>query len=118
MNLTPKSDAEEFNRFLFEEIDLNLYQHKFLRDFVEKALQEQSPLYNSSVINANDSGWILIIHSEMLLVYGHNWSSEQFQEISKIFDLNKYTNFTLSGEDELIDELINFYKPKNSKTVK
>lgn len=118
MNLTPKHNPDEFNQFLFEEIDLNLYQHKFLRDFIVKAQKGQSILYNSSVINTTDLGWILIIHSEMLLIYGHDWSTEQFQEISEVFDLNKYTNYTLAGEDELIEELINFYKPKNSQTEK
>ncbi len=118
MNLTPQHNPEEFNQFLFEEIDLDLYQHKFLRDTLVKAQRGQSTIYDSSVINTTESGWILIIHSEMLLIYGHNWSSKQFLEIRDIFDLNKYTNYTLAGEDELIEELINFYKPKNSQTEK
>jgi len=118
MNLTPKHNPKEFNRFLLEEIDLDLYQHKFLRDTIVKAQKGQSMITDLSVINTTDFGWILIIHSEMLLIYGHKWNAEQFQEISEIFDLNKYTNYTLAGEDELIEELINFYKPKNSQTEK
>jgi predicted GNAT family acetyltransferase len=118
VNLTPKHNPADFNRFLFEEIDLNLYQHKFLNDFVDKAKNGQVSFSDLSVINTTDKGWILIIHSEMLLIYGNNWSVEQFQEISEMFDLNKFTNYTLSGDDELIDQLILFYKPKNFEIEK
>lgn len=118
MNLTPKDNFEEFNRFLFEEVDLGLYQHKFLQDFINKVQQNKIIFYESSVINTNKNGWILIFHSEMLHVYGYKWRVEQFQEISEIFDLSKYTNYTLSGEDELIDELIKFYRPINSMIEK
>ena len=118
MNLTPKYNFEEFNRFLFEEVDLGLYQHKYLRNFINKVQQGKSTFYDLSVINTNGDGWIMIIYGEMLLVYGYNWKTDQFQEIRKIFDLNKYTNYTLSGEDELIDELMKFYNPKNYKIEK
>lgn len=112
MNLTPKNNIKEFNRFLFEEIDLNLYQHKFLNDYVSKATEGLLPLYELSVINISPNGWILILHGDVLLVYGERWDENQIQEISTIFDLNKYTNYTLSGDNKLIDKLIEFYKPK------
>lgn len=118
MNLTPKDNPEAFNRFLFEKIDLELYQHKFLNDCVDKARNGQKPIYDLSIINTSSSGWILIIHSEMLLVYGYNWSTDQIQEISEVFDLNIYTNYTIAGDDELIDELIKFYEPKNYEIEK
>jgi hypothetical protein len=118
MNITPKHDIEEFNRFLFEEIDMDLYQHKFLNDYVKKVKIGQNSVYDSSVINTSKDGWILILHGDVLFIYGHNWTVDQFQEIAEIFDLNKFKNCTLLGENELIDELIKFYKPKNSEIEK
>lgn len=118
MNLTPKSNAAEFNRFLLEEIDLDIYQHKFLKDYVDKAVQGKVPLYDMSVINTSPTGWIMILHGDLLLVYGHNWTENQIQDINEIFDLNKYTNYTLAGDRTVIEKLIEFYKPQNYKIEK
>jgi predicted GNAT family acetyltransferase len=118
MNLSPKHNPEEFRHFLFNEIDLDLYKHKFIRDLIIKAQSGLSSLYDKSLINITKEGWILIIHSEILLVYGHNWSIEQFDEIREIFDLNNFNNYTIAGEDELIEALIKFYNPINSHTEK
>jgi hypothetical protein len=119
MNLTPKNNIEEFNQFLFEQIDLNIYQHKFLNDYVDKAIKGLKPLYELSVLNTSqNNGWILILHGEMLLVYGENWNEIQIKEINEVFDLNKYTNYTLAGDNELIDKLIEFYKPINFEVEK
>lgn len=118
MNLTPKDNLSKFNRFLFEEIDLNIYQHKFLKDYVYKATQGTVPLYELSVINTSLNGWIMILHGEILLVYGDNWTENQIQEINEIFDLNKYTNYSLAGDGALIDKLLEFYKPKNFEIEK
>jgi hypothetical protein len=118
MNLTPKHNTEEFNKFLFQRIDLNLYRHKYLKDYINKVFNRQLQLYDSSVINTLNDGWIIILHGEMLLIYGDNWQRDQLKEIQEVFDLNKYTNFTLAGDNELIDEIINFYNPKNFKVDK
>jgi predicted GNAT family acetyltransferase len=119
MNLTAKNNTEQFNQFLFEEIDLNMYQHKFLKDYVDKATKGMKPLYDLSVLNISENnGWILILHGEVLLVYGENWNETQIKEINEVFDLNKYTNYALGGDNEIIDKLIEFYKPKNSEVEK
>lgn len=119
MNLTAKNNTEQFNQFLFEEIDLNMYQHKFLKDYVDKATKGMKPLYDLSVLNISENkGWILILHGEVLLVYGENWNESQIKEINEIFDLNKYTNYSLGGDNEIIDKLIEFYKPKNYEVEK
>jgi len=118
MNLTPKSNLAEFNRFLFQEIDLGIYQHKFLKDYLDKAKQGRVPLYESSVINTSRNGWLMILHGDVLLVYGDNWTEKQIEEINEIFDLNKYTNYSLAGDSTLIDKLLDFYKPKNFETEK
>lgn len=118
MNLTPKHNLTEFNRFLFEEIDLNIYKHKFLKDYVGKATKGQAPLYELSVINTLSDGWIMILHGDVLLVYGDNWTDNQIQEINEIFDLNKFTNYPLVGDSVLINKLLEFYKPKNYEIEK
>lgn len=118
MNLTPKNNLKEFNQFLFKEIDLDIYHHKFLKDYVDKAVKGEVPLYELSVINTSPDGWIMILHGDILLVYGDNWTEQQIQEINEIFDLNKYTNYSLAGDSALIDKLLEFYKPKNSEIEK
>jgi hypothetical protein len=118
MNLTPKNNLTEFNRFLFEEIDLDIYQHKFLKDYIDQAVKGIAPLNEQSVINISPNGWIMILHGDVLLVYGDNWAENQIREISEIFDLNKYTNYCLAGEGALIDKLLEFYKPKNFEIQK
>lgn len=118
MNLTPKDNLTEFNRFLFEEIDLDIYQHKFLKEYIHRAVQGVAPLNEQSVINSSSNGWIIILHGEVLLVYGYNWTENQIREIKEIFDLNKYTNYSLAGERALIDKLVQFYKPKNFEIEK
>jgi hypothetical protein len=36
MNITPKENLEEFNRFLFEKVGVELFQNKFLLDYLKK----------------------------------------------------------------------------------
>lgn len=118
MNLILKDYPDEFCNFLSEKINLELFQYKYLKDEIIKVRKGESQIYGSSIINATNTGWILILHCKMLLIYGQNWGNEQIQEISEEFNLNHYTNFTLAGEDELIDAIINFYNPKNFHTWK
>lgn len=118
MNITPKNNRDLFNQFLFNEIDLELYKHKFLNDYVQKAKTGSAPLYDLSVINKTPNDWILILHGDILLIYGDNWHENQFEEIKEVFDLNKYTNFSLCGDNKLIEKLIEFYKPKNFEIEK
>ncbi len=118
MNITPKNNIQKFNQFLFDEIDLDLYKYKFLNDYIRKATKGLAPLYDLSVLNTSENGWILILHGDVLLVYGDNWNENQIQEINEVFDLNKFTNFSLCGDNELIDKLIEFYQPKNFEIEK
>ena len=118
MNLTPKNNVQEFEQFLFEEIDLNLYEHKFLNDYVGKAIRGLAPLYELSVINTSPNGWIMILHGEILLVYGNSWNEQQIEEIKEVFDLNKFTNYSIAGDNIIIDKLIELYKPKNLEIEK
>lgn len=113
MNLTPQNNPTEFEKFLFQVIDIKLFQNKFLLDYLEDAIAGKKDLYDKSVINTTDNGWILILHGEVLLIYGENWCSDQFNEISKIIDLNQFTNFSIIGNSELISSLLDFYKIKD-----
>ncbi|MEP0266877.1 hypothetical protein [Dokdonia sp.] len=113
MNITPKDNNIEFNRFLSERLGLELYEDKFLRDYIKKAQSGALNLYDASLINVSDESWILILHGEVLLVYGKNWKKEQFSEIKEIFELNSYTNYSLAGNSELINDLIDFFKVDN-----
>lgn len=118
MNLTPTNNVHEFEQFLFAGIDLNLYEHKFLNDYIQKAINGSMPLYQLSVINTSLNGWLMILHGDVLLVYGNNWNINQIEEISEVFDLNKFTNYSITGDNAIIDELIKFYKPKNIEIEK
>lgn len=118
MNLNPVNDLVEFNRFLFREIDLEEYRFKYLNNYIQKARAGRVTIYETSVINISDAGWVLILHGDMLLIYGENWSIDQIHEVSEVFDLNNLTNFTLSGDEQLIDRIIEFYQPRNSEIKK
>ncbi len=110
MNLIPKNNPEEFNQFLIKKIELNLFKHKFLKDYIKKVKQGSKKLYDASLINTSDSGWILILLGDLLLIYGDNWNKTQFSEIKEVFDLNKFINYTIQGDSALIYELINYFK--------
>ena len=109
MNITPKKNPKEFEQFLFREIDLDLFEYKFLNDYVQGVMSGEKKLYDLSLINSTKESWILILHSEVLLIYGNNWNVSQFKEIKEIFDLNSFTNFTITGTSDLIYALMESY---------
>lgn len=109
MNFTVKYNKDEFNRLLFEKIKTNLFQFKFIIEYIKLTKKGLKTLYDSSIININKNGWILILHGDSLLIYGDNWTKEQFPELRKEFDLNRYNNYPLKGNSKLIYELIDFY---------
>lgn len=110
MNITPNDNPEEFNKILFQEIGINLFRHKYLKDYLDGVQSGSKKLYDASFINTTEKGWILILHGEILLIYGHNWNKSQFSEIKEIFDLNQYTNYVAGGDAKLINELIEFFQ--------
>lgn len=113
MNITPKGNPRDFNKFLLEKVQNNSYQYKFLNDYIQQAINGSKPLYDASLLNISGNGWILIIHGEVLLIYGEKWNKKQFQEIKDSFDLTKFNNYTVLGESHLIHELIDFFEIKN-----
>ncbi|MEP0270328.1 GNAT family N-acetyltransferase [Ekhidna sp.] len=118
MNLDPVNAQAEFNRFLLQEINLDEYRFKFLNDYIQRSIAGQARIYETSVLNISNNGWVLLLHGDMLFIYGENWSPNQIQEINEVFDLNVFTNFTLAGDDELIDQIIDYYQPRNSEVKK
>ena len=118
MNITPLNNTKKFNQFLFNEIDMKLYKYKFLRSYIDNAKDGIEPVYDQSVLNISEKGWILILHGSILLVYGENWNENQVHEINSVFNLNKFTNYALSGDLELIEKIIEIYKPYNTQVEK
>jgi GNAT superfamily N-acetyltransferase len=113
MNFNISQDI--FQKHLYKLAISKEYQYKFLRHELYKAIQGESKIYNDSILNIQDDGWILIIHSGALLVYGDNWKINQFEELKITFDLTKFTNYLMTGESSLIYSLLEFYKVTNYK---
>ena len=118
MNLTPKNNPVEFNEFLFKKVGLNLFKHKFLGEYIRGVQQGSKILYDASLLNTSENGWILILHGEILLIYGENWDKTQFQEIQEILELNKFTNYIIQGESKLIYSLIDYFKLEKYSMIK
>ncbi len=118
MNILPKNNPNEFNKFLFDQVNLDLYKYKFLKNYISSVQKGEKVLYDASVLNLQEKGWILILHGEELLVYGENWTEEQFREIASDLDFNKYRNYLVSGDSELIHSLISFNKLSNQHIEK
>jgi len=99
----------EFEAFLIGLANSGDYQYKFLRHEVRQAMEGKSRFYESSVLNIQGEGWILIIHSEAILAYGSNWSKSQLEEIKTGFDMTKCKNYLITGDSYLIKALIQCY---------
>ncbi|BDS10979.1 GNAT family N-acetyltransferase [Aureispira anguillae] len=115
MNILVKENKEKFNDFLYEKIDLRQFQYKYLRSYLQN---KNNKLYDSSLININEDSWILILDGDYLLVYGENWSREQFLEIKELIDWKSSNNFQVAGNSELIFDLIDFWGISNYKIEK
>jgi hypothetical protein len=87
--------------------------YKFLSHEVAKCMQGDSTFYDDSLLNIRGDSWILIIHSDAVMIYGHMWSSENFEEIKKGFDLSKFSNYLIIGDSLLIKALLEFYEIDN-----
>jgi predicted GNAT family acetyltransferase len=119
MNISAKENPSEFNHFLFTRIKLDQFQYKFLRHSLQLVKNGNETFYDTSFINENEEGgWILILHGAGLLIYGENWTIQQFSEIKRIFNHESYTNFLLSGDSEIIRNLIDTYEISNCQIEK
>jgi hypothetical protein len=116
MNITIKQN--EFFEFLDNNLDLTKYEYKFLRDEIQLVRTGRKSVHEDSFFNVQGDSWILVIHVESLLVYGNNWSTDQFEEIKQFFDLNKFTNYLIAGEAKLIASLTAFFKVNNLRIEK
>lgn len=113
MNLNPIDNQKEFDEFISSLLDDNLYQHKMLIDYINRAFQGTKSLYETSVLNISGDGWILILHGEYLIIYGQKWKKKQLEEINDLIDFKRFKNFGAFGDSELINELINLSKVDN-----
>jgi len=109
MIITPKTNPKKFSEFLKQLYNKNLYQYKFLNQYIKDAFAGKSVFYDGSVISIHDAGWIMILHGDVLSVYGECWKSIQFKEISEVFNLYQFTNYGISGDAKLIAALLDFF---------
>jgi len=110
MVITPKTNQAAFTEFLIEIRKRNLYQHKFLNHFLKSAMTGKVIVSDNSILSRSGNGWILLLHSDLLYVYGEHWDARQFTEIQESFELNKFGNLIISGESELIAALLSCFK--------
>lgn len=108
MNITPQTDQNEFKRILTN-VMISSYEYKFLKNYIDSVTNSEKPVYSTSVINILGDGLILIVHGEVLYIYGENWSENQFLEIQKEFDLNSFKNYLIMGNAELVNQLMSFF---------
>jgi GNAT superfamily N-acetyltransferase len=107
------TSQEEFDNFLHGLASSQDYRYKLLRYEISQAVKGRSIFYDGSLLNVQGESWILIIHSGAILVYGNNWSKNQFEEIKGSFDLTKFTNYLVTGDSSLIKALLEFYEINN-----
>lgn len=112
MNIIIKDEPIQFNSYFKENIKPLLFENKYFRELTNNIYRNSIPIYDSSIINYTDTGWILIIHSDTIYIYGNNWTASQFREIYELFDLKSYGNYTISGDYDLISEIIESYEQK------
>lgn len=110
MNISLQHNPLEFENFLFKSINLELYKFKYLYNYIRAVKENYNVLYNSSLINFSENGWILILHGDILLIYGENWSAKQLEEIKASFVLNEFKNYTIAGDAELLNQLLQLYQ--------
>ncbi len=101
--------GKEFWDFFYKEINLDDYKYKFLREDIQRINQGTQSIYDITFFQVQNDGWILIIVSEGLIVYGKNWSLNQFDEISECLDLKRFKNYLVYGESQLIKKLIEHF---------
>lgn len=106
MNLNPIENSKEVDEFILSIVDNNLYEHKMLIEYLKQVFQGSKYLYETSLLNISDGGWILILHGEDLLIYGKNWVKKQLEEIIVIIDFKRFKNYGVFGNSELITELL------------
>lgn len=117
MNLRITND--QFWKFFEERINLEEYRFKFLKHDIQRMENGTKPVYDDSILNISGGGWILIMHSsDAFVVYGENWSENQFPEIKEHLNINKYKNYLMKGESQLIKSLLDFYCVRNYRTQK
>lgn len=109
MNITLKQDPQKFSEFI-ENQDFDLYKYTFLKGFVAQVDMGQNQIFGTSLVNFSGDGWILVLHGDYLAVYGENWSPNQFEEIEKVLNLKKIANYSLAGDNDLIEAMRAYYK--------
>lgn len=114
MNITLDEDFAGFYDFIFENIDLESYQYRFLKSYLDKVLNKEYESKKSSILNVTDSSWLLILYGDVFYVYGKNWTNEQIVEISKKFQFSTAEKSIIAGNAALVEDLLQFFQLKYS----
>lgn len=99
------TQTETFWQYFYDLIDLNLYQHKFLREDFKQAKSGNQTLYDRTFLNVQGNSWILMLELESIHIYGQNWSIQQVDEFLKNFDASTFENRFVCGETRLLFEI-------------
>lgn len=104
-----KSDS--FWAILKNNLGIYNYKYKYLLIAIDSINSGHKIIYESSFIihSSNYNSWILIIHSDILYIYGKNWNKVLVNELTQKIDLKLYKNYEIMGTEELIYDLLNFY---------
>jgi len=105
-----------FQRYFMSLAHSKQYKFKFLRHELGLALQGRKPIYDDSLLNVEGDSWILIVHSDAILIYGENWNETQLKEIAQAFDFSRFKNFLITGDSTLIKELMVLSNVSNQVT--
>lgn len=117
MKITIK-EQPEFQQIFNQYVELNNFEYKFLKHYLDQVIESEKIIYETSYLYFNEDSWILLLHGEMLYIYGEKWNDELINEFSKSIDLSQFTNFEVVGNSALIQNLIERFKIKNRKIIK
>lgn len=116
MNVTV--NQKEFWDFIHDQLDINSYEYRFLRLKLNRVESKQSVLYSESVINFNQTGWVFILLSDSIMVFGNNWNAKQIKKALSNIDLTRFANYLIEGNHQLIKELLDYARISNRKVEK
>lgn len=107
MNRSLQNTSQDlFFEILRKLIGENKFEYKFLYANLVEIFNGNKAVESFVINEINNEKWILVIHTNDLLIYGENWNSEQVKEISDAIPFNNFRNFHFSGTKKLIEDLL------------
>lgn len=119
MNRTLLNTQQDlFFKILGNLIGENKFEYKFLYKNLLEILNGNQPIKSLILNEINHEKWILVIHTNDLLIYGENWTSDQVKEISEAIPFKNFKNYHFSGGKKLIEDLLIFNNIHGYETFK